>query len=271
MHSAAARVLFDGELLLAILAAGPLADAKDLARVACACRFFAGVVRSEDTALWRPVWLRECARREVNEDDHLDASLPLVSGMGYRAGLRHLGVLTVTELAHDTTTKYFRAGLSFALQLQQRRKEERHAYDQAVAVEAARLREWGQRVYAAAEEAEAEEEAGGAAPPPALEAARLEEEERLDAATEAFYEVRPRCAASLPKTRQPGSAALVGARPRASASPALLRLSHATALRPRAAPARHAPPGAPGVRGAPVSHGGGRRQPALSARRLPRR
>jgi hypothetical protein len=84
MNSAAARVLFDRELLFTILAAGPLADAKDLSRVACACRFFAAVVRSEDTALWRPVWLRACAYLEWNwPDSQPDASVPLVSGVGY--------------------------------------------------------------------------------------------------------------------------------------------------------------------------------------------
>jgi hypothetical protein len=60
MEPSAERVLFDRVLLLATLTAGPLTDAADLAHVAGTCRFFAYVVRGEDAALWRPVWLREC-------------------------------------------------------------------------------------------------------------------------------------------------------------------------------------------------------------------
>jgi hypothetical protein len=85
MHPAAERVLFDRVLLLATLTAGPLAAATtaDLARVAGTCRFFAAVVRGEDAALWRPVWLRECA--SVREHA---AAVALPAGVGYRASLR---------------------------------------------------------------------------------------------------------------------------------------------------------------------------------------
>jgi hypothetical protein len=84
MEPAAERVLFDCVLLLATLTAGPLTDAADLAHVAGTCRFFAYVVRGEDTALWRPVWLCECSSLR----GLLDATLALPAGAGYRAALR---------------------------------------------------------------------------------------------------------------------------------------------------------------------------------------
>jgi hypothetical protein len=51
--------------------------------VAGTCRFFAAVVRGEDAALWRPVWLRECASVRARDD-----AVALPAGVGYRASLR---------------------------------------------------------------------------------------------------------------------------------------------------------------------------------------
>ena len=85
MHPAVKAVLFNRALLTRALAAGPLNEAADLARVAGACRFFASVMcgATADAELWRPVWQRECASMR----DCADA-VALPKGKGFCAALR---------------------------------------------------------------------------------------------------------------------------------------------------------------------------------------